>query len=75
MALEPLMHTDSEDDSALRAVKRKFWFSAVLSLPLVAIAMLPHLLDLHLADSTARVLRYLELALSAPVVFWAGLEN
>jgi Cu+-exporting ATPase len=74
MALEPLMPTDSEDDSALRAVKRKFWFSAVLSLPLVAIAMLPHLLDLHLADSTARVLRYLELALSAPVVFWAGLE-
>ncbi len=74
MALEPLMPTDSEDDSTLRSVKRKFWISAALGLPLVAIAMVPHLLDLHLADSTARVLRYLELALSAPVVFWAGLD-
>jgi Cu+-exporting ATPase len=74
MALEPLMPTDSEDDSTLRSVKRKFWISAGLSLPLVAIAMVPHLVDLHLADSTARVLRYLELALSAPVVFWAGLD-
>ena len=74
MALEPLMPTDSEDDSALRSVKRKFRISAALSLPLVAIAMVPHLVDLHLAESTARVLRYLELALSAPVVFWAGLD-
>jgi Cu+-exporting ATPase len=74
MALEPLMPTDTEDDSALTAVKRKFWISAALSIPLVAIAMVPHLLDLHLSDSTARVLRYLELALSAPVVFWAGVD-
>ena len=74
MALEPLMPTDREDDSALDAVKRKFWIAAALSLPLVAIAMLPHVLDLHLSDPTARVLRYLELALSAPVVFWAGVD-
>jgi Cu+-exporting ATPase len=74
MALEPLMPTDSEDDSALREVKRKFWISAGLSLPLVAIAMVPHLLDLHLSGTTARMLRYLELALSAPVVFWAGVD-
>jgi len=74
MALEPLMPTDEEDDSTLDAVKRKFWISAALSLPLVAIAMVPHLLDLHLSDSAARLLRYLELALSAPVVFWAGVD-
>jgi Cu+-exporting ATPase len=74
MALEPLMPTDNEDDSALREVKLKFWMSAALSLPLVAIAMVPHLLDLHLSDTTARMLRYLELALSAPVVFWAGVD-
>src|SRR5688572_27961661 len=74
MALEPLLPTDSEDDSALVAVKRKFWVAAALSLPLVAIAMVPHLLDLHLSAPTARVLRNLELTLSAPVVFWAGLD-
>jgi Cu+-exporting ATPase len=74
MALEPLMPTDSEDDSALKTVKRKFWIAAALSLPLVAIAMVPHLLELHLSDATARALRYLELALSAPVVFWAGVD-
>jgi Cu+-exporting ATPase len=74
MALEPLMPSDSEDDSDLKAVKKKFWVAAALSIPLVAIAMVPHLLDLHLSDSTARVLRFLELALSAPVVFWAGVD-
>jgi Cu+-exporting ATPase len=74
MALEPVMPTAVEDDSELRHVKRKFWIAAVLSLPVVAIAMVPHLFDLHLSDVTARVLRYLELGLSAPVVFWAGAD-
>ena len=73
MALEPLMPTATEDDSELRAVKRKFTIAAALSLPVVAVAMLPHLLDLHLAPDTARVLRYVELLLTAPVVAWAGL--
>jgi Cu+-exporting ATPase len=74
MALEPLVPTGTEDDSELRAVKRKFLVAAALSLPLVAIAMTPHLADLHLPESTTRLLRYLELALSAPVVFWAGAD-
>jgi Cu+-exporting ATPase len=74
MALEPLVPTASEDDSDLRAVKRKFLVAAALGLPLVAIAMAPHLSGLHLPESTARLLRYLELALSAPVVFWAGAD-
>ena len=74
MALEPLMPSDAEDDSTLEAVKKKFWISAALSLPLVALAMVPHLLNLHLSDSTARLLRYFELALSAPVVFLAGVD-
>jgi Cu+-exporting ATPase len=74
MALEPVMPTAEEDDSELRHVKRKFWIAAALSLPVVAIAMVPHLFDLHLSDATARLLRYLELGLSAPVVFWAGAD-
>ena len=74
MALEPLVPTATEDDSELRKVKKKFWFSAVLSLPVVAIAMIPHLFDLHLNSVGVWFLRYSELALTAPVVLWAGAD-
>jgi len=40
----------------------------------VGIAMLPHLLDLHVAAAGARVLRGAELLLSTPVVLWAALD-
>jgi Cu+-exporting ATPase len=74
MALEPLVPTAVEDDTDLRAVKKKFWISAALSLPVVAIAMLPHLLDMHLPDATAAALRYAELLLTAPVILWAAAD-
>src|SRR5678815_4923113 len=51
MALEPLVPSANEDDSELRKVKAKFWLAAALSAPVVAIAMLPHLLDLHLTSA------------------------
>jgi Cu+-exporting ATPase len=73
MALEPLMPTDQEDDSELRSVRRRLWISAALTLPVIAIAMLPHLFDFHLSMGTARLLRGAELALTAPVVLWAAL--
>jgi Cu+-exporting ATPase len=73
MALEPLMPT-AADDSELRAVKKKFWISAALSIPVVAIAMLPHLLDLHLSNTVAVALRYAELLLTAPVILWAAAD-
>src|SRR5262245_49150242 len=74
MALEPLVSLESDDDSALRAVRRRFWIAAAFSLPVVVIAMLPHLLDLHVAPGTARRLRYTELLLTLPVVLWAGFD-
>ena len=74
MALEPEVPAATEDHSELNAVKRKFWFATALSAPVVAVAMLPHLLDLHLSDGTSRMLRYLELTLTLPVVVWAGLD-
>ena len=74
MALEPEVPAAAEDPSELNAVKRKFWFATSLSAPVVAMAMLPHLLDLHLSDGTSRMLRYLELVLTLPVVVWAGLD-
>jgi Cu+-exporting ATPase len=74
MALEPLMPAvaDAEDDGALRAVRRKFWICTALALPVVVIAMVPHLFDLHLSLGTARLLRGAELLLTVPVVLWAA---
>jgi Cu+-exporting ATPase len=74
MALEPMMPSETEDDSELRAVRRRFWIAAVLSLPVVAVAMIPHLINLHLSLAMAQVLRGVEIVLSAPVVLWAGAD-
>ena len=74
MALEPLMPSAVEDNSELLAVKKKFWFSAALSIPVVVIAMLPHLLDMHLSGAAASALRYAELGLTAPVILWAAAD-
>ena len=74
MTLEPEMPTEHEDETELLAVRRKFWIAFALALPAVAIAMLPHLLDLGLSSETARVMRGAELLLSAPVVLWAALD-
>lgn len=74
MALEPEMPTGHEDDTELRHVRKKFWIALALALPVVGIAMLPHLLDLHFSQASARVLRGAELLLSAPVVLWAALD-
>jgi P-type Cu+ transporter len=74
MALEPEMPSEHEDDSDLRRVRKKFWIAVVLTLPVIATAMLPHLLEFHLSNVTARWLRGIELALSAPVVLWAALD-
>lgn len=74
MALEPEMPAEHEDESEVAAVRRKLWIALVLMLPVVAIAMMPHLLNLHLPFATARLLRGAELLLSAPVVLWAALD-
>jgi Cu+-exporting ATPase len=74
MALEPELPTEQEDDREIRKVRTKFWIALAFALPVVGIAMLPHLLDLHVSAAGARVLRGAELLLSAPVVLWAALD-
>ncbi len=74
MALEPEMPSEHEDDTELRHVRRKFWIALALTVPVVGIAMLPHLLALHLSPAIAYLLRGTELLLSAPVVLWAALD-
>jgi Cu+-exporting ATPase len=74
MALEPLMPHADEDDSEVRAVRRKFWIALALALPVVLIGMAPHLFDLMLTHAQAQILHYVELALTAPVVLWAAAD-
>jgi Cu+-exporting ATPase len=74
MALEPEMPSEHEDVSELEAVKRKFWIALALTLPVVALAMIPHMVDLGISHATARWLRGAELLLTIPVVLWTALD-
>jgi Cu+-exporting ATPase len=74
MALEPVEPAADADDSALRAVRRKFWIAAVLAVPLVVVSMGPHFAGAHVGEGAARALRWAEFALSVPLVAWLGLD-
>lgn len=67
MALVPLAGSvAAEENAELRDHTRRFWVSALLSMPLVFIAMGP----MFGLDLPAR--GYVELALATPVVLWGG---
>ena len=72
MALEPVVPSASEDDTEIGSVRRRFWIALALAIPVMLIAMAPHLAGRSFDPSTAWTLRLLELALSAPVVLWAA---
>src|SRR5688500_17261608 len=74
MALEPELPSEHVDDSELHAVQRKFWISLALTVPVVIIAMAPHMLGLGISHSTAGLLRTIEMLLSVPVVLWAAAD-
>lgn len=75
MALEPeqISLTDEEDTSELDDMTRRFWVSAVLSLPLFIYAMSDLIpgqpLDGLVPDAWAQ---WLQIPLAAPVVLWGG---
>lgn len=73
MALEPASPAlADEDDGELRDMSRRFWAAAMLSLPVVLLAMLP-MFGVPLARwISPAVAQRIELTLSAPVVLWAG---
>ncbi|HSK08014.1 MAG TPA: heavy metal-binding domain-containing protein, partial [Vicinamibacterales bacterium] len=72
MALEPRTITapeEGEENAELVDMTRRFWVSAILSVPLLVIAMAHDLVG-HLAPPVT--LRWIELALATPVVLWGG---
>ncbi|MBN8538942.1 MAG: heavy metal translocating P-type ATPase [Parachlamydiales bacterium] len=72
MALEPLMISldHEEDQSEYFDMRRRFWISTALSLPLLFITMGGR----HLIESASihATLGYVELLLATPVVLWGG---
>ncbi len=74
MDLEPkTIDTSGDcDEEQYLDMKRRFWVSVVLSVPLLILAMGP-MVGLRIADSLSdQVFGWLQLALAAPVVFWCG---
>jgi Cu+-exporting ATPase len=74
MALEPKTVTSAgaeEENHELRDMTRRFWVGAMLSLPVLVLAM-AHVVPAwaHVANGT--VSRWVQFVLSTPVVLWAG---
>ncbi|HSE42753.1 MAG TPA: heavy metal translocating P-type ATPase [Acidobacteriota bacterium] len=75
MALEPRTITlDAEPENPeLKDMSRRFWISAVLSAPVLFIGMSEMIPGQPLQHSvSSRILVWLQLLLSAPVVLWGG---
>jgi Cu+-exporting ATPase len=72
MALEPeLVTAATQPNPELADMTRRFWIGLALALPVFALEMGGHLVDLHavIAQQTSN---WLQLALATPVVLWAG---
>ncbi|MGH7875681.1 MAG: copper-translocating P-type ATPase, partial [Candidatus Binatia bacterium] len=74
MALEPITVTAGSDDgenAELRDMTRRFWIGAVLALPVFLLAM-AHLALGQQPWVNGDASRWLQFALTTPVVWWAG---
>src|SRR5262245_9090782 len=71
MALVPVAGAE-EDDSELRDTTRRFWVSAALSVPLLFIAMAPHLGIAAPLGIPPKMRGLVEFALGTPVILWGG---
>ncbi|HEY8587785.1 MAG TPA: heavy metal translocating P-type ATPase [Rhodanobacter sp.] len=73
MALEPMIPTlDADDSGELTAMTRRFWLLVLLTVPVFALAMGPHLFGWHLPAPWDAVARWTEAALGSVVVLWGG---
>jgi len=70
MALEPMdVFADVEADPEYESMRRRFWGSAALSLPVLVLSMFGDALGLRLAPSIRTTI---EFVLATPVVLWGG---
>ncbi len=69
MALEPVLPSlDDDENPELADFRRRFWWTLPLSIIVLLVAMAGH----RMPGLAAGARTWLELALSAPVVLWAG---
>lgn len=75
MALEPESPSLEEgDDTELKDMTRRFWISLVLSLPVLALSMGEMVPALDISRQLGHSISgWIQFALAAPVVLWAGL--
>ena len=73
MALEPktVSAADAEENSELRDMTQRFWIAALLTLPVFVLGM-AHLLPNAPDWMSGNASRWVQFALSTPVVTWAG---
>jgi P-type Cu+ transporter len=70
MALEPMdVFAEVEADPEYDSMRRRFWVSAALSVPVLALSMFGDAFGLRLAHSVRNAI---EFALATPVVLWGG---
>ena len=74
MALEPRTVTlDAEENPELQDMTRRFWIGALLTVPLIIIAMGRHFPGMPFDGlASSRDLNWLELLFATPVVLWGG---
>lgn len=73
MALEPLHASAEEDTTELDDMTRRFWFSLLLSLPLLAVAMGEMAFGTDMMGLLgSHVTGWVQAALATPVVLWFG---
>ncbi len=74
MALEPrIIALDEEENHELKDMRRRFWVSVVLSLPLLVIGMSEFIPGSPLVGLVPmEALSWIQLALASPVVLWGG---
>jgi P-type Cu+ transporter len=70
MALEPMdMVAEEQADPEYESMRRRFWVSAAVSLPLLVLSMFGEMLGLRVQPGTRNAI---ELLLATPVVLWCG---
>lgn len=73
MALEPRTVLAEEENAELKDMRRRFWVSAALSLPLIVLAMSEFIPgDPARTFIGAKSITWISLALASPVVLWGG---
>ncbi len=73
MALEPMTVTQNEANPELVDMTRRFWIALAFSMPLLLVMVSDFLPGMPLRHSSLdRMLPWLQLAFSTPVVLWAG---